>query len=95
MRWWAQEQCYLVETLTDRLVVAPPCNPRERFGEATWFKMTKMTTEDDPEVYLYTFERMAVMAGWSWYQWTTILALYLTGPIQMTVDTLPITEARD
>lgn len=57
--------------------------------------MTKMTTEDDPEAYLYTFERMAVMAGWSRYQWTTILALYLTGPIQMTVDTLPITEARD
>lgn len=45
--------------------------------------------------YLHAFERMATMAGWPQYQWETILALYLTGPIQMDVDTLPLTEARD
>lgn len=38
---------------------------------------------------------MAAMAGWPPYQWTTILAPYLMGPIQLAVDTLPVTEAWD
>lgn len=60
-------------------------------GEAPQFKMTKMTAEDDPEAYLQAFKEWQ-----SWrYQWTTILAPYLTGPIPMAMNTLPVTEARD
>lgn len=53
----------LSKTLVDRLVVARPSPPRERLGEAPRFKMSKMTTEDDPEVYLHALEKMAAMAG--------------------------------
>lgn len=57
--------------------------------------MTKMTPEDDSEAYLNSFERMATMAGWPKFQWATILSPYLTGPVQMAVDTLPIMDAKD
>lgn len=84
-----------METLANCLVVAQPSNPRERMSETPRFKMTKLTSEDDPEAYLNAFERMATMAGWPQYQWAKILTPYLTGPIQLAIDTLPVTEARD
>lgn len=95
VKWWAQEQRILMETLANKLVVAPSPTPREKMLEAPKFKLNKMTAEDDPEAYLNAFERMATMAGWPQYQWTTILVPNLTGPLQIAVDTMPLTEVRD
>uniref|UniRef100_A0ABM5GND3 CCHC-type domain-containing protein n=1 Tax=Pogona vitticeps TaxID=103695 RepID=A0ABM5GND3_9SAUR len=56
-------------------------------------RMQKMTSSDDPEAYLHTFERVAVAAGWPREQWTLILIPCLTGLLQEVVDTLSTQEA--
>lgn len=84
-----------METLADKVVVTPAPFQRERTMETPRFKVKKMTNEDDPEAYLNAFERMATMAGWPQYQWTTLLIPNLTGPLQLAIDTLPVTEMRN
>ncbi|KAG6922879.1 SCAN domain-containing protein 1-like, partial [Chelydra serpentina] len=41
-------------------------------------RLTKMGPTDDPEAFLVTFERVALVAGWAPDQWATLLAPYLT-----------------
>ncbi|XP_078232779.1 uncharacterized protein LOC140707593 [Pogona vitticeps] len=56
-------------------------------------RMQKMTSSDDPEAYLHTFERVALAAGWPKDQWTLVLIPCLTGLLQEVVDTLSTQEA--
>ncbi|XP_039390709.1 zinc finger protein 446-like [Mauremys reevesii] len=55
----------------------------------------KMGPEDDPEAFLVTFERVAVVAGWTPDQWATILAPYLTGTAQTIYRGLSVEAAQD
>ncbi|XP_039350157.1 uncharacterized protein LOC120374479 [Mauremys reevesii] len=50
---------------------------------------------DDPEAFLVTFERVAVVAGWAQDQWATILAPYLTGTAQTVYRGLSVEAAQD
>lgn len=97
VQWWAKEQRLLVESLADRLATGSPRTEKDGGikRDRPKFKLTKMTAEDDPEAYLNAFERMATMAGWPKAQWATMLAPYLSGPVQMAVDTLPVGEVLD
>ncbi|XP_044843600.1 uncharacterized protein LOC123349509, partial [Mauremys mutica] len=54
-----------------------------------------MGPDDDPEAFLVTFERVALVAGWARDQWATLLAPYLTGPAQAAYRGLVTEEARD
>ncbi|XP_044860020.1 SCAN domain-containing protein 1-like [Mauremys mutica] len=45
-------------------------------------RLTKTSPSDDPEAFLVTFERVAVIAGWAPHQWASLLAPYLTGTTQ-------------
>ncbi|XP_053872984.1 uncharacterized protein LOC128831041, partial [Malaclemys terrapin pileata] len=58
-------------------------------------RLTKMGPEDDPEAFLVTFERVAIVAGWVPEQWATILAPYLTGTAQTVYRGLSVEAARD
>lgn len=46
----------------------------------TYYRLSKLSLEDDIEAYLYTFETTATAARWPPAQWVTILVPYLTGP---------------
>nr|XP_042707511.1 mediator of RNA polymerase II transcription subunit 15-like [Chrysemys picta bellii] len=58
-------------------------------------QLTKMGPDDDPEAFLVTFERVALVAGWPKDQWATLLAPYLTGAAQVAYRGLAAEEARD
>lgn len=46
-------------------------------------RLPKMTTEDDMEAFLESFERVAVMANWDPAGWDSQLGPLLIGPIQV------------
>uniref|UniRef100_A0A452ITH0 SCAN box domain-containing protein n=1 Tax=Gopherus agassizii TaxID=38772 RepID=A0A452ITH0_9SAUR len=50
---------------------------------------------DDPEAFLVTFERVALIAGWARAQWATLLAPYFTGPTQLAYRGLATEDAKD
>uniref|UniRef100_A0A674J477 SCAN box domain-containing protein n=1 Tax=Terrapene triunguis TaxID=2587831 RepID=A0A674J477_9SAUR len=54
-----------------------------------------MGPNDNPEAFLVTFERVALVAGWAQDQWATILAPYLTGTAQTVYQGLSTDTARD
>lgn len=54
-----------------------------------------MGPDDDPEAFLVTFERVALVAGWARDQWATLLAPYLTGTAQAAYRGLATEGARD
>ncbi|XP_074843086.1 uncharacterized protein LOC142009235 [Carettochelys insculpta] len=54
-----------------------------------------MGPADDPEAFLVTFERVAVVAGWPRIQWATLLAPYLTGGAQRAYRALSMEDAQD
>ena len=56
-------------------------------------RMQKMTSTDDLEAYLHTFERVVLAVGWPRDQWTLILIPCLVGLLQEVVDTLSTQEA--
>ncbi|XP_039350382.1 uncharacterized protein LOC120374581 [Mauremys reevesii] len=58
-------------------------------------RLTKMWPGDDPEAFLVTFERVAIVAGWAQDQWATILAPYLTGTAQTVYRGLSVEAAQD
>ncbi|XP_026502459.1 SCAN domain-containing protein 1-like [Terrapene carolina triunguis] len=58
-------------------------------------RLTKMGPDDDPETFLVTFERVALVAGWPQVQWATLLAPYLTGTAQTAYRGLAAEDARD
>lgn len=60
-----------------------------------YFRLSKLTHDDDVEAYLYAFEASATAARWPHVQWVTILGPYLTGPIQIILKTMPTQEATD
>lgn len=65
--------------ILDRMAEAQQANRPQSQGKSPQFKLMKMTGEDEPEVYLWAFERVALAAGWSKRQWAMILAPCLLG----------------
>ena len=59
----------------------------------TPIRIKKMSSTNDPEAYLHTFEQVATTAGWPKEQWTLILVPCLTRVLQEVIDTLSIVEA--
>lgn len=45
-------------------------------------RLTEMGPGDEPEVFLITFQWVAMAAHWPPEHWTTLLAPYLTGQVQ-------------
>lgn len=62
-------------------------------GASHRLKVTRITTEDDPEAYLRAFKRVAVMANWPRYQWATILIPNLMGVAQAAVN-MPVDDVQ-
>ncbi|XP_058850824.1 uncharacterized protein LOC131699088 isoform X1 [Acipenser ruthenus] len=58
-------------------------------------KLLKMTTEDDPEAFLVTFERMAEAAAWPKELWALKLAPCLSGEAQAAYRALDTADAQD
>ena len=57
-------------------------------------KLQKLGPGDDPEGFLYTFERIATAAKWLLDQWALFIMAYLTGLAQV-VDTMELMEMQD
>lgn len=60
---------------------------------ATYFRLAKLTTEDNVEAFLSAFETTAAVAAWPKAQWLQILGPYLTGPAQVVLCTMPAADA--
>ncbi|KYO24204.1 hypothetical protein Y1Q_0004254 [Alligator mississippiensis] len=61
----------------------------------TAFKMPQMTSEDDSEVYIKTFERHAILTGLDKGYWASQLDALVMGKAQVAYEALPRDEARD
>lgn len=57
--------------------------------------LTKLTSQDDVEAYLHTFEVVARREGWDQAEWAQLLALLLTGESQWVYYSLPAVSAND
>ncbi|XP_058846008.1 uncharacterized protein LOC131697950 [Acipenser ruthenus] len=58
-------------------------------------RLQKMTSEDDPEAFLTTFERVATVSGWPARCWAAQLAPCLTGEAQAAYRALSNVAAED
>ncbi|XP_075771804.1 uncharacterized protein LOC142823921 [Pelodiscus sinensis] len=56
-------------------------------------RLTKLGPEDDPEAFLVTFERVATAAKWPQDHWETLLAPYLSGPVQLAYRVMSARDA--
>ena len=54
-----------------------------------------MTTDDDPEAFLLTFERTDEREGWPKTQWAGLIAPLLSGESQKAYYDLELAEAGD
>ncbi|KYO37812.1 hypothetical protein Y1Q_0004671 [Alligator mississippiensis] len=59
------------------------------------FKMPKMMKDDDPEAYIETFERHALMTGLPQDYWASQLGALVVGAAQAAYRAIPREEARD
>lgn len=57
--------------------------------------LSKLTSDDNIEAYIYAFEMTAATARWPPTQQVIILALYLTGLAQVVLKTIPAQEVSD
>lgn len=58
-------------------------------------KVQKITSADNPEVYLNAFNSMAVAPRWQAQQKAAIFILCLIGPVQQAMDTMPMRDVAD
>ncbi|KAM9112892.1 uncharacterized protein ACDP82_019747 [Pangshura tecta] len=58
-------------------------------------ELPELTPEDDIEVYLASFERVAEACHWPRREWVTRLLPFLTGKAQQAISSLNAREARD
>ncbi|XP_075769237.1 uncharacterized protein LOC112544884 [Pelodiscus sinensis] len=65
----------------------------EGVGTQLPIRLTKLGPEDDPEAFLVTFERVAAAAKWPPEHWATLLAPYLSGPVQLAYRGMSASDA--
>lgn len=58
-------------------------------------RILKMTSNNDPELFLNSFEQSALAAGWPEDQWVSILILCLVESAQQVIETLALEELTD
>lgn len=54
-----------------------------------------MTSADDSEAFLNSFEHIMTAAGWPKGQWVAVLIPCLVGTAQQAIDTLPTGDVAD
>ncbi|XP_074856488.1 uncharacterized protein LOC142016148 [Carettochelys insculpta] len=97
----AQNQEHQRQCLQQLAALVPlPAEPRQGTpgeGPASVLpvRLTKMGPADDPEAFLVTFERVAVVAAWPQNQWATLLAPCLTGWAHRADRAVSIEDAQD